>query len=767
MKYVIYFSVFALAFAYLFAFQKSEKLKNFKYGKQIFAGVLMILFVVRYFCVDKHYAYNTIVGLDMIEAHLNMSKATAVFALIGDWLSLTMFVVAVMSLFFKPIRSVDNFIKYGFPIGSVLCLIFSKNIINIIYPYSALDAGALAENGIYDPTNLFTAMLMAECGAYLAIAAFKWYVQIKNGYFKDKANFNLKAILLSSGIAVLIMLVTMPAYFMQFTFGEFVGYAYAYDMSPTHRIYVYLMFIIPLAMYFLLRDKDDVIIRFTLIFVSVSTMVTYSVEFNYTTLFDLSAWPFHLCNTAMFVVPICLIFRLKRLFYFTYFINVFGAILAMLMPNYDAHTNLFAYGMFHFWINHWCAFFFPLLCVGLRQFERPNIKRFGWSMLWFFAYYVLVLILNVYFTAHGKTVDFFFINSTFIAEKFGDWAEKIFNLSATIEINGYTYTFHPLYQILYYGVYILLGFAMWYVYELFFSISEKHKNLHEKRKKIRLDEYALMQSLEGRSIEEPMNADAGTRLELKKFSKKYGNNKHYSVHDVSLTVYGGEIFGFLGPNGAGKSTIIKSIVGIQPITEGAIEVCGFDCAKQPVMSKRQIGYVPDHYALYEKLTGREYINYIADIFGVSQVDRDARITEYVKLFELEGSFDNQIKTYSHGMKQKITIISALVHNPKLWILDEPLTGLDPNSIYQVKQCMKRHAEQGNIVFFSSHLIDVVENLCDRIAIIRKGEIMCVKTIEEIESEGEGANKLENFYMKTIEEPVGDLKPDGAPEKAPA
>ena len=164
------------------------------------------------------------------------------------------------------------------------------------------------------------------------------------------------------------------------------------------------------------------------------------------------------------------------------------------------------------------------------------------------------------------------------------------------------------------------------------------------------------------------------------------------------------------------------------------------------MAKRQIGFVPDHYALYEKLTGREYINYIADLYEVSQADRDARINRYVKIFELQTAFDNQMKTYSHGMKQKIAIMAALVHNPKVWILDEPLTGLDPNSIFQVKECMKQHAKEGNIVFFSSHIIDVVEKICDRIGIIKKGQIQCVKTIEEIEKSG---TTLEDFYMDII------------------
>lgn len=249
------------------------------------------------------------------------------------------------------------------------------------------------------------------------------------------------------------------------------------------------------------------------------------------------------------------------------------------------------------------------------------------------------------------------------------------------------------------------------------------------------------------------------KMILHNFTKIYGRSNVYAVKDANLEIVGGEIFGFLGPNGAGKSTIIKSIVGIQPITDGSIEVCGYDVDKQQVMAKRQIGFVPDHYALYEKLTGREYINYIADLYEVEQEERDKRINRYVEIFELQTAFDNQMKTYSHGMKQKIAIMAALVHNPKVWILDEPLTGLDPNSIFQVKECMKQHAKEGNIVFFSSHIIDVVEKICDRIGIIKKGQIQCVKTIKEIEESG---TTLEDFYMDII----NNKKVDAIPVKPP-
>jgi ABC-2 type transport system ATP-binding protein len=262
----------------------------------------------------------------------------------------------------------------------------------------------------------------------------------------------------------------------------------------------------------------------------------------------------------------------------------------------------------------------------------------------------------------------------------------------------------------------------------------------------------------------PVNPDGKDKIVIRNFCKRYGRSEVFAVKDANLEIKCGEIFGFLGPNGAGKSTIIKSIVGIQPLTSGNIEICGYDIEKQSVDAKMQIGFVPDHYALYENLTGREYINYIADLYEVTKSDRDERIERFVKNFELETAFDNKMKTYSHGMKQKMAIMAALVHNPKVWILDEPLTGLDPTSIFQVKETMKQHAREGNIVFFSSHIIDVVEKICDRIAIIKKGTIMTNRSVRDLEREG---IKIEELYMSIIEDKEKAKKINGQPSDAKA
>ena len=605
----------------------------------------------------------------------------------------------------------------------------------------------------HDNWTVLTIMLPIEVGGLLSLAIYylakDYKVRISKHSYTEVAVFS-----------VFINLFTMPCFMPNFLFGLGAPGSFVIDFSLIHRLFLYAScIIIPLSIYFALRNAHQDKIRYSLLFISLGTLISYFVGNKWDTLLTPWHWPLHLCNLAMVLIPLCLVFKLKKLFHFTYFINVFGAILAMLMPNYRETLLVGSPDIWYFWINHCCAFMMPLLGVALYEFERPKLKNFGYSSLWFFIYFVIVLVLNTIFTGLEGTVtpfgtisgtDYFFINSKFIADKLGKWAEKIFDIVLPITIGNKTMTFHPVYQLIYYVVYALMGFGIWFVYQLFFDVSDSHRELHYRLKGIRIDQIALKSALNGRSLDKPMDENVGISLVLDNFSKKYGLNKHYSAHNVNITVKGGEVFGFLGPNGAGKSTCIKSIVGIQPITEGKISVCGFDVKTQGVGAKSLIGFVPDHYALYENLTGREYLNYIADIYEVSKEDRNERLDRYVARFELKDSIDNKIKTYSHGMKQKITIISALVHDPKVWILDEPLTGLDPTSIYQVKECMREHASKGNIVFFSSHLIDIVEKLCDRIAIIKGGEIQATTTVKEIEESGQ---TLEEFYLQIIGDSV--------------
>ena len=240
-------------------------------------------------------------------------------------------------------------------------------------------------------------------------------------------------------------------------------------------------------------------------------------------------------------------------------------------------------------------------------------------------------------------------------------------------------------------------------------------------------------------------------VEIKNLTKSYGNSTINAVDDLSISLRPGEIYGFLGSNGAGKSTTIKCLVGIYPFQHGDILINGVSIKTNPLEAKAQIGYVSDNHAVFERLTGREYVNHIANLYRVDAQDIEERCSRLLKIFKLEEAFDRPIKSYSHGMKQKIAVIAALAHNPKLWVLDEPLTGLDPQSAYQLKRVMKQHAAEGNTVFFSSHILDVVENICDRCCIIEKSHLMGVYDLKEMKQNGQSLEKIFMSITGEIEE----------------
>lgn len=238
-------------------------------------------------------------------------------------------------------------------------------------------------------------------------------------------------------------------------------------------------------------------------------------------------------------------------------------------------------------------------------------------------------------------------------------------------------------------------------------------------------------------------------IEIKNISKEYKKNKKV-LNDINLEIKDGEIFGFLGPNGAGKTTTIKMITGILEIDEGDILIDGKSIKKEPIEAKKQIGLVPDNPDVFLKLKGIEYLNFMADIYEVSTQDRVKRIKELSEKFEINNVLNNKIESYSHGMRQKLIIIGVLLHNPKNWILDEPMTGLDPKSSFELKNMMREHANQKNTVFFSTHILDVAERLCDRIGIIDKGKLLFVGTYEDLKKELKENKSLEELFMEIVE-----------------
>lgn len=219
-------------------------------------------------------------------------------------------------------------------------------------------------------------------------------------------------------------------------------------------------------------------------------------------------------------------------------------------------------------------------------------------------------------------------------------------------------------------------------------------------------------------------------IEIKNVSKSYVKDKK-TVKNLNLEIKDGEIFGFLGPNGAGKTTTIRMITGILGLDEGEILIDGKDISKNPIEAKRSFGFVPDNPDIFLKLKGIEYLNFLADIYKVPKKERMERIESLSKKFNIYESLNDKIQNYSHGMRQKIVVIGALLHSPKNWILDEPMTGLDPKSAHDLKELMKEHVKNGNTVFFSTHVLEVAEKLCDRIGIINEGELIFVGTYKEM------------------------------------
>jgi len=235
-------------------------------------------------------------------------------------------------------------------------------------------------------------------------------------------------------------------------------------------------------------------------------------------------------------------------------------------------------------------------------------------------------------------------------------------------------------------------------------------------------------------------------IEIMNVSKSY-NGSTYAVKDLSLSVPSGEIFGFLGPNGAGKSTTIKMITGIHGVDKGTITINGKNIMEEPMEAKKTFGYVPDSPDMFLRLKGIEYLNFMADMYEVPKEVRQERIESLAKKFDLYNALSDQIQSYSHGMRQKIVIIGVLVHEPDVWILDEPLTGLDPKSAYILKEMMREHADKGKIVFFSTHVLEVAEKLCDRVAIINKGNLQFKGNLDEMRDHFKSNESLEKMFLE--------------------
>ena len=230
-------------------------------------------------------------------------------------------------------------------------------------------------------------------------------------------------------------------------------------------------------------------------------------------------------------------------------------------------------------------------------------------------------------------------------------------------------------------------------------------------------------------------------IEIKNVTKKYGNKK--AIDDISFNVNDGDIFAFIGHNGAGKTTLIKAMVGIHDFESGDILIDGKSIKKNPIECKKLMAFVPDNPETYEHMKAIDYINFICDMYDVDQETREKNIKKYAKLFDMETKLNDTIDSYSHGMKQKIVLISALAHNPKILIMDEPFVGLDPKAVFDIKEVLNEMVKEGKIVFYSTHILDVAEKLCSRVAIIKEGKLVKCGDMKSIK----GDKSLEKVFME--------------------
>lgn len=237
-------------------------------------------------------------------------------------------------------------------------------------------------------------------------------------------------------------------------------------------------------------------------------------------------------------------------------------------------------------------------------------------------------------------------------------------------------------------------------------------------------------------------------IRINKISKTYNGNIK-AVDNISIEVKAGEIFGFIGPNGAGKTTTIKMLTGIISPDSGEIEINGKSIVKDHLEAKKEFGFVPDSPDVFLRFKGIEYLNFMGDIYGVDTAIRKERIKKLSLEFEMEEALGDKIQSYSHGMRQKIIIMGVLIHDPNVWILDEPMTGLDPKSSFKLKEMMREHADNGKTVVFSTHVLEVAEKICDRVAIINKGKILFCGTLEELRKEKNTSDSLEKIFLEMI------------------
>lgn len=684
---------------------------------KVFSVGLFLIYLTRLFSFDTINQTFNLLLFDVVtpinsESTWIFSPELSLIILFQRWIGVVLIAWIFTSILY-PLKRLQTLIGYFGLILSVLYIIFFNE--HVIAFQNSLDFSSRVVEFMFEICFLLIVSL-----SYL-LNSFKFKISLKETWIT---------------VLVIIgsMFALMPQTLLINLFGNLGEIPKEFNVE--HLILILIPIIAMFVIYKLMKQKSVDAKEALILFLAVASIFQYF----YMRREDLAALPFHLCNMAVILIFFAVVFKIKSFFYFAYFANVIGAIGGILLPNYE--VDFFTLQVIHFAYNHIYALIIPILGVALGVFHKPTLKSMYQALIVFTVYYLVILFLNAWFNNY-TLVDYFFAYSDFLTDML-DLRQLQYNYVIEFTYQDLTFKFFWLYQLLYYLSFMGLMFASWYVYDWSYASIERNRQLRNKQQQMRYDKNLLIQMLGDKKIDERMYEAYKGMIKISNFSKRYGKSNRFAVKNFSLEVGPGEIFGFLGHNGAGKSTTIKSMVGIQSITEGEIMIDGYSIKTQPIEAKLRMGYVSDNHAVYEKLTGREYIYYVSELYKVDKNIRDERFNKLVKELNLEHAIDQEVKSYSHGMKQKLVVIASLIHEPPVWILDEPLTGLDPTSAYQIKESMKEHARKGNIVFFSSHVIEVVEKICTKIAVINQGELIGVYEVEDLKKKG---ISLETLYMQ--------------------
>ena len=417
--------------------------------------------------------------------------------------------------------------------------------------------------------------------------------------------------------------------------------------------------------------------------------------------------PLHLCNIGLVLIFLSFLIKSRQLFVFTHFFNILGAVIAIVFP-LSASGYILQYPTLEFIFCHSFLVLIPIWAVMLGVQKKPTRKELLKITPYFFGIYWIIVGISSWLVLSDHNVNYFYSINSMIADIIPVLAplrEVTFMIGSA--------TFYPLYQLaLCFGI-IAIAFLCSYLFDHIYKIEDAKALI----RKIRYEDAKKKKEI----LPVEIAKTAQYNVEVVDLHKTYKNG-HKALHGVNLSVKKGEIVGVLGHNGAGKSTLIKCLTSILDFKEGQILFDGCDIQTSPQLAKKNMGYVPDNHATYDNLTGIEYLNYVADMHGLGEC-RHVRIAELLRIFNLEFAATKQINGYSHGMRQKISLISAILHKPKVLILDEPVAGLDFPTAQEVKKFLRKYCKANNSVILTSHLMDMVSEICDRVVVISEGRMV--------------------------------------------